>query len=110
MAIQVIIQQVGPLPITVNFNAPGNEPMYLEVNGSVWTQIPNQMIGIAIELDGQNVGSAQSFCNWVATHREVVPGYIPIQLSQGQHTLTLSVGTAATISDNNDFYTAVIHY
>ncbi len=61
MAIQVIIQQVGPLPITVNFNAPGNEPMYLEVNGSVWTQVPNQMIGIAIELDGQNVGYNNDF-------------------------------------------------
>lgn len=36
MAIQVIISQAGPLPITVPFKAPGHEPMYLEINGSVW--------------------------------------------------------------------------
>jgi hypothetical protein len=32
MAIQVIVSQKGPLPITASFNAPGNGPMYLEVN------------------------------------------------------------------------------
>ena len=110
MAIQLIIQQAGPLPITVNFNAPGDEPMYLEINGSVWTQVPNQLLGIAIALDGRAVGTAHIFSNTPATHRAVVPAYIPIQLGEGQHTLTLSVGTPATVSDSNDFYTAVIHY
>jgi hypothetical protein len=110
MAIQVIISQVGPLPITATFNAPGDEPMYLEVNGSVWTQSANNMIGIAIELDGQNVGAAQIFCNGATTHRAVVPAYIPIQLSEGQHTLTLSGNSSATVSDINDFYNAVIHF
>ena len=110
MAIQVIISQAGPLPITATFNAPGDEPMYLQVNGSVWTQSANNMIGIAIALDGQKVGAAQIFCNGATTHRAVVPAYIAIQLSQGQHTLTLSGNSSATVSDINDFYTAVIHY
>jgi hypothetical protein len=110
MAIQVILSQAGPLPITVNFNAPGDEPMYLEINGSVWTQGVNQMIGIAIGLDGKAAGTAQIFSNGNATHRAVVPAYIPIQLSQGPHTLTLSPSPGATVSDYNDFYTAVIHY
>jgi hypothetical protein len=110
MAIQVILSQAGPLPITANFNAPGNEPMYLEINGSVWTQSANQMIGIAIALDGRVVGTAKIFSNANATHRAVVPAYIPIQLSQGQHKLTLSASPGTTVSDYNDFYTAVIHY
>jgi hypothetical protein len=110
MAIQVIVNQAGPLPITVNFNAPGDEPMYLEVNGSVWSQNPNNMIGIGIALDGQALGAAQVFSNGNTTHRAVVPAYIPIQLGQGQHTLSLSLNTAATVSDYNDFYTAVIHF
>jgi hypothetical protein len=110
MAIQVIISQAGPLPITVSFNAPGDEPMYLEINGSVWTQSVNQMIGIAIGLDGAAVGTAQIFSNGNATHRAVVPAYILIQLKQGPHTLTLSPGSSATVSDYNDFFTAVIHY
>ena len=110
MAIQVIISKAGPLPITATFNAVGDQPMYLEINGSVWTQTVNKMIGIAIALDGQAVGTAQIYSNAIATHRAVVPAYIPIKLKQGQHKLTLSASPGATVSDINDFYTAVIHY
>ena len=52
MGIQVILSQKGPLPLTVNFNPPGDSPMYLEVNGSVWTTTANSMIGIQVQLDG----------------------------------------------------------
>ncbi len=110
MPIQVIINQAGPLPITATFNAPGDEPMYLEVNGSVWSQSTQSMIGIGVALDGQNVGAAQLFNNQSTTHRAVVPAYIPIQLTQGPHTLTLSGSSSTTTSDINDFYTAVIQY
>jgi hypothetical protein len=84
--------------------------MYIEVNGSVWTQTANQMIGIAIALDGTQIGTAKIFSNANATHRTVVPAYLPIKLTQGQHTLTLTAITPGTVSDYNDFYTAVIHY
>ena len=110
MAVQVILSQAGPLPITANFNAPGDSPMYIEVNGSVWTQTANAMIGIAIMLDGKSVGTAQVFSNANATHRTVVPAYIPVKLSQGQHKLQLSPAPGTTVSDFNDFFTAVIHY
>ncbi len=111
MAIQVILSQPGPLPINATFNAPGDSPMFIEVTGSVWTQSANQMIGIQVALDGNAIGQAQIFSNASATHRTVVPVYIPIKLTQGQHTLTLSAITpGTTVSDYNDFYTAVIHY
>jgi hypothetical protein len=110
MAIQLIINQAGPLPITVSFNAPGDEPMYLEVNGSVWSPNADALLGIQIELDGQSVGAAQIFSNGSTTHRACVPAYVPIQLGEGQHTLSLSAETGSTVSDYNDFYTAVIHY
>ena len=110
MAIQVIVNQAGPLPIKATFEAPGDEPMYLEVNGSVWCQYADTMIGIGIDLDGQTIGAAQIFSNGNATHRAVVPAYLPIQLSEGQHTLYLYLNTGETVSDSNDFYTAVIHY
>ena len=110
MSVQMIVQQAGPLPIKATFQALGDFPMYLEVNGSVWSQSANVVIGIKINLDGQDVGQAKIFSNGTATHRAVVPAYIPIKLSQGTHTLTLSADTAQTVSDYNDFYTAVIHY
>lgn len=110
MAIQVIIQQAGPLPVEATFQAPSDAPLYLEVNGSVWSASANQVIGIGVNLDGQEVGHALLFSNGSATHRTVVPTYIPIQLSQGQHTLSLFIDNEQTTSDFNDFYTAVIHY
>ena len=52
------------------------------------------MIGISIEVDGQQVGKAQIYSNGQTTHRAVVPAYIPLQLSVGDppptHTITLS--------------------
>ena len=112
MSVQVIISQKGPLPISVGFNAPGDMPVYFEVNGSVWTTTANNMIGIQVELDGQVLGQAQIFSNTASTHRAVVPGYFPVKLTYGQqHKLTLSaVPGSTTTSDFNDFFTAVIHY
>lgn len=110
MAIQVIVQQAGPLPIKATFQALGDMPTYMEVNGSVWSQTPNVVIGIAVNLDGQNIGQAKIFSNGTATHRPVVPAYIPVKLSNKPHTITLSASTPQTLSDYNDFYTVVIHY
>ena len=109
MAVQLILQQAGPLPITASFNAIGDMQMYLEVNGSVWTMNPNVMTGINIQIDGQFVGKATIFSNGPSTHRAVVPAYIPVTLGPGPHKLTLSAA-GNTVSDSNDSFTAVIHY
>ena len=110
MAVQVLIgNQKGPLPIKATFMAPGDMPMYLEVAGSVWTTTANQMIGIQITLDGNLIGTANIFSNTASTHRAAVPVYLPIKLTQGQHTIQLSVA-ANTVSDLNDLYTAVLHF
>ena len=110
MPIQVIVDQPGPLPITATFNSVGDEPVYLEVNGSVWSNFPNNMIGILVEVDGAVVGKALIFSNTPETHRAVVPSYAQLQLGFGQHTIVLSPVTPITTSDSNDVYTAVIHY
>jgi hypothetical protein len=110
MAIQVILNQAGPLPITVDFEAPGDGPMNLEVNGSVWTQTPNAMTAIVVELNSSPLGAALIYSNGNATHRTVVPGYFAVEFSgEGTNTLTLSAADMA-VSDANDWYTAVIHY
>jgi hypothetical protein len=112
MAVQVLIgNQKGPLPIKASFMAPGDMPMYLEILGSVWTQSANQMIGIQITLDGNVIGTANVFSNGAATHRPVVPVYLPIKLAQGSHTIQLAVApNTTTVSDLNDLFTAVLHY
>jgi hypothetical protein len=110
MPIQVILSQSGPLPLKATFQAPGDEPMYLEVNGSVWSQSANKMPGIGIQLDGQNIGASQIFSNGIGAHRAAVPAYLQVQLQTGDHALVLFPNTGDTLSDGNDFYTAVLHY
>ena len=111
MAIQVLISQAGPLPLTAAFSSPGDLPMFVEVSGSVWTQTANKMIGIQIEIDGAVVGTAKIFSNAAATHRAVVPLYVPVKLAQGQHKIVLSVSPGTTtVSDLNDLFSAVLHY
>ena len=110
MSVQVIVDQQGPLPIKATFNSLTDEPVYVEVNGSVWSQIPNVPIGILVEVDGTVVGKALIFSNTASTHRTVVPSYAQLNLGFGQHTIVLSPVTETTLSDQNDFYTAVIHY
>ena len=109
MGVQMLINQKGPLPVTAQFNSIGDSPMYLEVQGSVWTTTANVMIGINIDIDGKSLGTAYIFSNTASTHRACVPAYIQVQLAQGPHKLTLSAA-ANTTSDYNDWYTAVIHY
>jgi hypothetical protein len=112
MAVQVLIgNQKGPLPIKASFMAPGDMPMYLEVQGSVWTTTANQMIGIQVSVDGNVIGTANIFSNTASTHRTAVPVYLPIKLTQGSHTIVLDVAAnTKTTSDFNDFFTAVLHY
>lgn len=91
--------------------APGDMPMYLEVQGSVWTTTANQMIGIQVSIDGTVIGTASIFSNTASTHRAVVPVYLPIKLTQGSHTIALDLAAnTKTTSDFNDFFTAVLHY
>ncbi|HSB28221.1 MAG TPA: hypothetical protein VLE19_10215 [Pyrinomonadaceae bacterium] len=108
MPVQVLINQAGPLPVKAVFNAPSDAPMYLEVNGSVWTSTPDSMIGIVVQIDNNVLGQAQIYSNGNTTHRAVVPGYFPVQLDEGQHTIVLA--NYGGTSDSNDFFTAVLHY
>jgi len=111
MSVQVIVSQKGPLPISVAFNSPGDLTAILEINGSVWTQTANSMIGIQVQLDGANLGQANIFSNTASTHRAVVPAYFKIALKYGtQHKLVLTNAASTTTSDLNDFFTAVLHY
>jgi hypothetical protein len=80
------------------------------VTGSVWSQQTGTQIGIEVSLDGKPIGKSSICSNNPAVHRATVPTYIPLQLTFGSHTLTLSAATTTTVSDYNDFYEAVLFY
>lgn len=109
-AMSIMNQAKGGLPLTVEFKAPLDGPACLVLSGSVWSTSANQLIGVGLELDGTQIGSASIFSNASSTHRAVVPSYIPINLTFGDHKLTLIPHTTATTSDFNDFYDVVLIY
>lgn len=108
MAVEILINQAGPLEMEATFNSPSDGPMMVYVSGSVWSSTANVMIGIGVAIDGTNVANATIFSNGGATHRAVVPIYIPVKLTSGQHTISLSAANTDTVSDYNDFYQAAL--
>jgi len=110
VAIQIIANQhKGPLPITVTFKPLSDAPSCLIVSGSVWSQAANQTIGIQVSLDNKPIGTASIFSNGPTTHRAVVPTYIPLTLTFGNHQVTLSA-LSGTVSDVNDLFDIVLEY
>ncbi len=106
---QVLLNAAGPLPLSVTFAAESDDPITFFVSGSVWSQQSNVDIGFAVILDGQQIGNATIFSNGPATHRAVVPQFIPWQFDgPGNHTLELVALPGATVSDANDRFTVVI--
>ena len=106
--LSILNQAKGPLPIHTKFNAPSDGPTCLVLSGSVWSVKANELIGVQLELDGKVIGSAAIYSNQPSTHRAVVPAYIPVNLSFGQHTLTLLPLNSSTTSDPNDFFNVIL--
>ena len=108
--LSILNQAKGGLPVSANFAAPLDGPACLVLSGSVWSGTANQMIGVTLELDGVAIGSASIFSNAASTHRAVVPSYIPIKLTFGEHKITLVASNTHTTSDFNDLYDVVLIY
>ena len=100
----------GPLPISASFKAPSDSPACFILSGSAWSQTANQVIGVTLELEGSPIGTASIWSNQQSTHRALVPAYIPVTLTFGQHTLKLVPSTGATTTDLNDLFNVVLDY
>jgi hypothetical protein len=104
----VLLNQVGPLPLTTTFTAPADGPVSFFLSGSGWTANPG-WVWITLELDGVQVTSTGVFANNGAMHLAVVPVYATANLTSGQHTLTLVAGNSTTVTDLNDFFHVSLH-
>lgn len=108
-----LINATGSLPHSVDVPIESNGSAALYVSGSVWTQKQDALIGIAVSVNGTQVGTATIWSNGPATHRAVVPIFIPIMLDAPwtgdpaqppTYTFELSALNGDTISDVNDSF------
>lgn len=105
----VLINQIGPLPISTTFTAPADGPVTFFLSGSGWTATPGTGVWITLELDGAKVATTGIFANDAAMHLAVVPVFATANLTAGQHTLTLVPGNSNTNTDLNDLFHVSLH-
>jgi len=105
---ETLVQSVGALPITANFNAEGDGPVTFFVAGSGWAG-DAQQIGMDVLLDGESIGVCVGFTNEAVSHKTFVPIFLPVNLSSGPHTLTLAP-LSGTVTDTNDNFNVTLFY
>jgi hypothetical protein len=111
MQVLQIINQVGPLPLKAQFNAPLDGPALLVVTSTLWGTAPNIMLQLNVQLDGTQIGTGQIFSNAQSTHRALPTLFIGFNLTFGSHTLMLtSSGGPNVVSDLNDSFNASLIY
>jgi hypothetical protein len=107
--ILLLVNQIGPLPITTTFQAPADGQLSFFLSGSGWTQTAATWVQIALEMDGVPVAIAGVFANAATTHMAVVPVFAPVNMTAGQHTLTIVAANPTTETDLNDFFHVSLH-
>jgi hypothetical protein len=108
---QVIINQAGPLPITVTADIESDGQSVLTLAGSVWSATADRMIGVTLFVDGKpTMISASIFSNGPSQHRAVVPVTVPYTFTIGKHKFALQPLSSATVSDANDSFCLTVQY
>jgi hypothetical protein len=108
--VQQVFAANGPLPLKTSVDIQSNLPAVVTLAGSVWANAAQQMIGIALLIDGSVVATATIFANPSSTHLSVVPVEFPYTFAIGPHDFTLNPLNNATTSDKNDFYCVTVQY
>jgi hypothetical protein len=111
MQVLQIINQPGPLPLKAQFNTPLDGLALLVVTSSLWSTSPNTPLQLLVSLDGAQIATGQIFSNAASTHRVLPTLFIGVNLTFGQHTLTLTLGGGNGVtSDLNDHFNVSLLY
>jgi hypothetical protein len=105
---QTLVDGIGPLPLTANFNAEGDGVVTFFVAGSGWAGSAGK-IGMNVLLDGELLGVCVGFTNEGTSHKTFVPIFLPAKLAFGPHTLELQA-FPGTNTDINDQFNVTLFY
>jgi hypothetical protein len=96
--------QSGHLPQSYPFNVPISGDVTLAFAGTCWSTVANTLAGIIVSLDGVPVAKVPLFFNAASQHLALPTTFAPINLSEGNHTVTLEAMTPSTTTDSNDYF------
>ena len=106
---EMLILGVGPLPLSNTFKAQGDGDVVFYLSGSAWSQQVGLM-SIQLLLDGKVIGQSVGWTNETASHKTLVPVFIPASLTYDNHTVELQIGNNQTITDLNDNFQVLVIY
>jgi len=108
---QVIINQVGPLPITAPVSWPSDRPVLVSVSGSAFTKQPNTTLAVKLSIHSTGIGTLQLFANPAGTHMVLPAGFFDVQNGEfGETSIVLSAANGTTLTDKNDLFTVALIY
>lgn len=111
MPAMVIYYGAGPLPQSTSFNSPADIPAMFVLSGTTTTESAAVLTGITLSLDGTQIGNpALCWANQNNNHMAMMPTYIPVDLTFGNHTIEINVLNGNTVTDVNDVFQVVLLY
>ena len=112
MPTEIIYYGTGALPAKATFNAPGDIPAMFVLSGTTTTQNNAPcMTGISMSFDGAQIGNpALCWANQNNNHTAMMPTYIPVDLTAGEHEIEIYNANNNTVTDVNDIIQVVLIY
>jgi len=103
--VQTIANGNNPLGTKLTFKTEIDGPALLLVSGSAYANVyPNVVIGYNVEIDGVAAGSPQLYSNLLNSHVTLVSSFQQINITPGDHVLTIDALTPWMTADAFDVF------
>lgn len=101
---QVIAEGNNPIGTKLTFKTEIDGPVLVLISGSAYTTQAAGVIGLSVAIDGTYAGTAQVFANELNSHKTLVSSFSLINITPGDHVLTIFGSTSITSADSLDNY------
>jgi len=109
-AAKEVITESGPLPLEGKYKSRGGK-LIISAAGSGWSSNKDQLIGMKVLVNGNNVGTAQVWTNEADSHKAFVSAFPVVyakDVGSGPVTIKLETLNGETKTDENDFYRVTV--
>jgi hypothetical protein len=107
---KVVINQAGPLPITVPVSWPSDRAVLVSVSGSAFTQQAGSQLAVKLSIHSTGMGTLQLTANAAGTHMVLPTGFFDVNGVIGGADIVLSAANGTTLTDKNDLFTVALIY
>ena len=102
-----VIAANGPLPASGTYKSKGGR-LIISAAGSGWSGTKDQLIGMTVSVNNQQVGTAETWTNEPASHKAFVSVFPVVTPPKGNVTIKLDKLNAQTNTDQNDRYRVTV--